>query len=675
VREARRQEEAARALCVQMEQQVQETRVLNTELAASEERYRALTDMDPDGVVVIDDASTIVSANPAMERIFGYRPVELVGKPLSVLIPRRFQEGHREGVARYLATGQRCISWRGVQVPAVRRDGAEILIEINFSEYTSQGRHLFAGFLRDITARKRDEDALRFQTTLLEAQDSAAIDGILVAHEGRVLRMNTRYADIFRVPEELRPLDQCRGMFEWACQQVADPAGYKATIEALRNDPYAVHRDEVTLADGRTLDRYSTPLTNPEGGIYGRMWVVRDITERKRSEAALKDAKEEAERANLAKSEFLSRMSHELRTPMNSILGFGQLLARWDLPPAQARSVEQILRAGRHLLRLIDEVLDIARIEANRQQLSLEPVHAGELLDEALALIRPMAEQRPVHLAPHAPPGADVCVRADRQRLMQVLLNLLSNAVKYNQAGGSVEILAVARGTADGGGTLAIGVRDTGVGIPAHRMGELFVPFSRLDADRSGIEGTGLGLTLSQRLVNAMGGELRAESAPGLGSTFWVELPMEEHPMDRLTAYRGESGRAPRQVESPTARVVLYVEDNLANLSLVESIFEGRTDVQILPALQGRLGLELAREHLPDLILLDLHLPDIPGEVVLRELAADARTRDIPVLVVSADATPRQIDRLRSAGAKDYLTKPIDIDRFLDAVDAVLGVV
>lgn len=638
-----------------------------------EEQYRALADADPDGIVVMDDHSIIRSVNPAMQAIFGYAPEELIGRELTVLMPEELRDSHRRGVHRYLASGQRGISWMAVQVPGRRKDGSEVQLEINFGEYAIDGNHRFAGFIHDITERKQAEEALRFQSTLLEAQNEAAIDGILVAHEGRVLNMNRRYAEIFNVPEELRPLERCQEMLRWAVAQTADPAAYRASIERLRADPDVSHRDEVLLADGRVLDRYSAPLKSPDGRLYGRIWVIRDITARKRSEEALQSAKEEAERANLAKSEFLSRMSHELRTPLNSILGFGQVLARRGLPPEQRRNVDHIMKAGRHLLSLIDEVLDISRIEANRQQLSLEAVHAGGLLDEALTLIRPMAQQRPVQLPERLPPGLDAHVHADRQRLMQVVLNLLSNAVKYNRSGGSVELLARGADEGAGAGRLAIGVRDTGPGIPPERMDELFVPFSRLGAEQEGVEGTGLGLALSQRLVEAMSGSLRVESTVGEGSTFWVELPLAQHPLARLESYRhGATLAAPRVVSSGPRRV-LYVEDNLANLNLVESIFEDRPEIQLLPALQGRMGLELAREHTPDLILLDLHLPDLAGEEVLRELRTDSRTSGIPVLVISADATPRQIARLRAAGARGYLTKPLDVDEFLSEVDSALG--
>jgi PAS domain S-box-containing protein len=663
--------EQLRARIAELERQLDAARTASAALMENEQRYRALVETDPDGVVTIDaQSSVILAVNPAMCRIFGYTAEQMVGKPLTVLMPHRLRDLHLRGLRRYLMTGERSIPWQGVQVPALRRDGTEFPVEINFGEYAAGGRRVFAGFMTDITRRQAAEDALRFQTTLLQAQNHVAIDGILVSNQGRVLSMNRRYAEIFDVPEELRAPDRCAEMFQFASAQAKDPDAYRATITRLREDAETVYRDEVALADGRVLDRYSSPLRSAEGEVYGRIWMVRDITERKRFEQALEEAKEAAEAANQAKSDFLSRMSHELRTPMNSILGFGQLLQRAALAPEQGRSVEHILKAGRHLLNLINEVLEIARIEANQQQLSLEPVHAATLLNEALALVRPTAEQRPVQLALHAPHGTDVYVRADQQRLMQVMLNLLSNAIKYNHAGGTVELLARPAAGADGSAFLALGVRDTGPGIPEERLGELFVAFSRLGAERSGIEGTGLGLALSQRLVEVMGGRLRVESTVGEGSTFWVELPVTESPRGRLDAGRAEQAR-PDAVARPP-RTILYVEDNLANLDLVETILFDRPEIDLMPALQGRLGLQLAREHQPDLILLDLHLPDVSGEVVLHELRADERTRHIPVLVISADATTRRVERLRSAGARDYLTKPFDVDQFLAAVDAAL---
>jgi signal transduction histidine kinase/ActR/RegA family two-component response regulator len=419
----------------------------------------------------------------------------------------------------------------------------------------------------------------------------------------------------------------------------------------------------------------------PDSAEAGLVANARDITEQRAAEHALRRAtaeaeqaraeaerqRSEAERANQAKSEFLSRMSHELRTPMNSILGFAQLLARIDLPAQQAKGVQHILKAGRHLLRLINEVLEIARIEAGRENFSLEPVALAPALEEALGLVRPLAQQHAVTLHGGANGDAwpgEAFVLADRQRLVQVLLNLLSNAIKYNHPGGAVHLRA---GPLPGGGW-EVRVEDTGRGVPADRAHQLFTPFARLGAEQTEVEGTGLGLALSLRLCEAMGTTLALESSTPAGSVFRVALTGAESPLRALEDTGTHSAPAAPHRDA----VLLYVEDNLANLSLVETILISRPGWRTIPALQGQLGVELAREHRPDVVLLDLHLPDINGDEVLRRLRADPRTARIPVVVVSADATTASVERLRAAGADAYLTKPLDVDEFLAVVERFL---
>jgi signal transduction histidine kinase/CheY-like chemotaxis protein/HAMP domain-containing protein len=382
--------------------------------------------------------------------------------------------------------------------------------------------------------------------------------------------------------------------------------------------------------------------------------------------ADLEKARQEADRANLAKSEFLSRVSHELRTPLNAILGFAQLLEMDSLNPDQRESLGHILKGGRHLLSLINEVLDISRIESGRLALSLEPVPVREVVAESLDLIAPLAAQRNIRVSGGASDSLAGFVLADRQRLTQVLLNLLSNAVKYNRPEGAVTIAC--ERAAD---RLRITVSDTGPGIPPDRMARLFKPFDRLGVEQAGVEGTGLGLALSMGLVQAMGGRLAAESTPGVGSAFWVELPIAEGPKEQVE----RAGDAPPPVDlaaSRRAKLVLYVEDNIPNLKLIERLLAHRPEVRLLPTMQGRLGLDLARQHPPSLILLDLHLPDMQGDEFLRRLREDPDTRDIPVVVITADATPGQEERLRAAGARDYVTKPLNVKRLLALLDELL---
>jgi signal transduction histidine kinase/ActR/RegA family two-component response regulator len=379
----------------------------------------------------------------------------------------------------------------------------------------------------------------------------------------------------------------------------------------------------------------------------------------------LADAKRDADRANQSKSAFLSRMSHELRTPLNAVLGYAQLLELDHLDADQRESVNQIGRAGRHLLHLIDEVLDISRVEAGEMRLSREPTEATELIEEALALVAPLAEQRSIRLITDFASCGDGHVMADRQRLKQILLNLLSNAIKYNREAGEIRISV----QPISGEQVAIRVSDTGAGLSEQQLAKLFEPFERLGAEQRNIDGTGLGLALSRRLAEAMNGTIEVASAPGQGSTFSVCLP-HAAPPDPADIERAES--APQWPISGD-HTILYIEDNLSNLRLVERALARQSTVTFLPAMQASIGLELARQHRPDLVLLDLHLPDLDGDEVLIRLKADPETRDTPVIMLSADASPGQIQRLREAGAATYLTKPLDLRQLLDAVAEHLG--
>ncbi len=396
-----------------------------------------------------------------------------------------------------------------------------------------------------------------------------------------------------------------------------------------------------------------------------------DISERKAAELALFDAKEEAERANRAKSEFLSRMSHELRTPMNAILGFGQLLVsdtRHPLAEQQREHVGEILRGARHLLNLINEVLDLALVETGKLQVLLAPVQLAELLQECMRLLHPLARAGSIDLKVLDEAGCACFVVADRTRLKQVLLNLVSNAIKYNRPQGHVYIACSVE--AQG---VRIGISDNGPGLSTQQAARLFQAFERLDAVRTGVEGAGLGLALSKHLMDAMGGEIGLDSVVDVGSTFWLRLPLAEAPS---AAGRGEFNALPLPGDRlPLARPrkVLYIEDNLVNVLLMEAMLGRVAGVQMISASLPMLGLQMVVEERPDLILLDIQLPGMDGFEVLRRLRLTEAGRQVPVIAVSANAMVHDVENGLAAGFVRYLTKPLDIQELLAAVEAALA--
>jgi PAS domain S-box-containing protein len=524
------------------------------------------------------------------------------------------------------------------------------------------------GVVQDIDDRKRAEMALaERQRQLREAQALARIGNWTAdLRRGELAWSDEIYRIFGYAPGSFAPSIEAFHAAIHPDDRARVKESEKRAEQTGRHD--VVHR--IVRPDGsvRHVHELAQAQTDAAGKLIRLSGTVQDITEQVEVEWALIAARDEADRANRTKSEFLSSMSHELRTPMNAILGFSQLM-EYDasLPDEHQDNVREILKAGHHLLELINEVLDLSKVESGHIDLSLEPVEVCLIVEDCLGLVGPLADQRDIQLSHKGLKGA--AVRADRTRLKKALLNLLSNAIKYNRDAGSVRIEVQLAG-AD---RLRIRVSDSGPGIPAGRLKELFQPFSRLDAEHSDIEGTGIGLTITQRIVEMMGGAVGVESEAGVGSTFWIELPLESM-ADAAQDHPGPAGDGaiPRQRIEAAQHLVLYIEDNPSNIKLIAQILGHRPHIHLLTAHTPELGIELAQSRRPELILLDINMPGMDGYQVLQVLQADARLQAIPVIAVTANAMPRDIERGRAAGFADYLTKPIDVAGFFGMLDRCL---
>ena len=559
---------------------------------------------------------------------------------------------------------------RDVRDRAVRLEAEirkRLAAEKAVADYVRKLEQANQGLQREVAERARNEEALTRQAlTILESEVRLraifhnAFDGILSFDtDGRIHAANPAAEHLFGLKAE-----------EIKRRRIAD------LLPDIRPDdanPSLVCELTGRRADGGKFPA-SLSLERTEGGKE-KLFVclVRDNTAEQQARQALVEARDSAERANKAKSEFLSSMSHELRTPMNSILGFAQLLQSDPdnpLSDTQKESVDQIARAGWHLLQLINDVLDLAKVEAGKIEAILEDVDLDTVMAECLSLVMPLAEKHGIELADQAT-GTGLHIRADYTRFKQVVLNLVSNGIKYNRKNGSVAIEA--RRVDD---WCEIAIVDTGVGLSAEQIDRIFEPFSRVAAQREEIEGTGIGLTITRKLVALMGGAIGVESQPGAGSRFWVRIPLYQGDSAGRPAALGGTAEADASATARNAgqqQTVLYVEDNPANLALVEYVLrQRRPQLRLISAHTGELGIALAESQRPDLIILDISLPGMDGYEVLDVLRADPQLRNTPTFALSANAMQRDIEKGLEAGFDDYLTKPIDVTRLLGTIDALL---
>ena len=564
----------------------------------------------------------------------------------------------------------------------IRKDGSRFPAVVSVTALRD-ARDAIIGYLligTDNTVRKQVEDAqkkldqqLRDQQFYTRSLIESNIDALMTTDPSGVI------TDVNKQMEALTGCSREELIGAPFKNYFTDPARAEAGIKRVLSESKVTDYELTARAkDGKeTVVSYNaTNFYDRDGILQGVFAAARDVTERKRWDRQLREntvelekAKAMAEKANLAKSDFLSGMSHELRSPLNAILGFAQVMESDSPPPSatQKASIEQILHAGWYLLELINDILDLAVIESGRLALSLEAVSLPEVMLECQSMIEPLAQKRGIVMT--FPEFKNPCfIKADRTRLKQVLINLLSNAIKYNKAGGTV-VVDCGAGTS---GHIRISFTDTGAGLSVEKLSQLFQSFNRLGQEASGEEGTGIGLVVSKRLVELMQGLIGVESTVGTGSVFWIELIAEVDPHLELGKAESATVAESPVLTGPRPRLLLYVEDNPANLKLVEKLIARRPDLRLLTAANGKDGIELAHGYVPDVILMDINLPGIGGIEAMKIIRLDPVTSHIPIVALSANAIPRDIDKGLEAGFFRYLTKPIKIIEFMDTLDVAL---
>lgn len=680
VTEITRQKEAELALIAsraELERRVDER---TAELRDQMERFDRLISNIPGMVYQLllsrNGKTSFTYVNGGVTDIFGLTPEDVVGGRADP-----FTMGHPEDTESLRASSIHAIKtlepWHWVG-RIVSKAGSVKWIHVQSRPLKRDDDTLvWDGVVTDVTELHDTRNALRrtqkHHTSILEVSP----DGILTLNaEGKVIGVNAAAERTLGVMEKaiigkrITEILSESSLFLFQRPEGSDlgqlidtmVVGKRCEVKALRCDgsefPVEITISPVAM-EGETLFTLN----------------LRDISARKRFEQQLRESRDDAHRANRAKSDFLSRMSHELRTPLNAILGFSQLLRRRESDPKKAEKVEFIQRAGKHLLHLINEILDLARIESGKLCCSIEDVSTWSVVEEVAVFAGPLAHEKGIDLNLNIPREKDYLVSADQQRLKQILLNLVANGIKYNRQGGSVTLNCELLPTK----VVRLSVSDTGIGIPAHRLGELFTPFERLGAEMSETEGAGIGLALSQSLAELMGSKITVESTAGEGSCFSFDLPLAVHPDARPTNTTSidldEEVRL-RPENSPlrageTHRKLLYIEDNPVNLRLIEDIVTELGGWDITSTCRGGDGIEMAKSSIPDLIFLDLHLPDLSGDKVLRQLRQIPELSDTKIVVISADAMDQSSTRFSDIGADYFLTKPIRISRIVELLDTV----
>jgi PAS domain S-box-containing protein len=643
-------------------------------LDAPELPFRDLIDAAPDGVVVCDLAGLIVLVNAETERMFGYRRDELIGQRIEVLVPDRVRAQHSQHVSSYTGAPRLRPMGIGMELTGRRKDGSELPVEISLSPIrTSRGLLVTAG-IRDVTDRRRlERDARRANAYLVSAVDAVHDAFALFDEHDRVIMVNSAARQLFSAAGSAAG---SAGIVGLPFAELLDQA-LRAGVFDLRNESrealfqrwMAYHGAPSGTLEVRTGTGRSLRVTDHRTAEHGTVSTVADVTGDVQHAEELRHSREAAEAASAAKSEFLSSMSHELRTPLNAILGFAQLLERDRKQPLSERQIERlrhVLRGGEHLLRLIDDVLDLSRIEAGRIMVSPEPVRVREVVEEVITTLEPMASRAGIAIRRTELPEVPRVV-ADRTRLAQILMNFGSNAIKYGKQGGHVQFALAEPDPA----IVRITVIDDGIGIPAGQRDKVFEPFQRAGQETGPIEGTGIGLTITRRLAEMMRGRVGFTSEVDRGSAFWVEMPVHRRATPEVAPAQPVAGVSPLAAGTAKHKVV-YVEDNPSNIAFMRDLVEDLASVELLTAPTAEIGLELIRSHRPQVVIMDINLPGMSGVDAVQRLREWPETRSIPVIGLSAAALLQDTTRAQGAGFYRYLTKPVKVAELTRTLEELL---
>ena len=622
--------------------------------------FAELVDAAPDGIVVVDERGAIVLVNAEAERMFGHARDELVGQPIEVLVPDHLRARHPQHVAGFHAAPRLRPMGSGLELHGQRKDGSEVPVEISLSPIKHAGETLVVAGIRDVSERRRIEREARRATSYLVSAVDAIQDAFALHDEhDRVVLVNAAARRLFGTSVAVgRSFDEV--LSDAIDAGAFDPGDDGAA--ALRARWLAYHRAPVGALEVRTATGRHLRVVERRTPEHGTVSLIIDVTDDVAREAELRSA-------SAAKTEFLSSMSHELRTPLNAVLGFAQLLEhdrKHPLTDRQRDRLQHVLRGGEHLLRLIDDVLDLSRIEAGRVAVSCEPVDLADVLQEVVSTLEPMATRASITLRVEALPEELPLVSADRTRLAQILMNFVSNAVKYGRPAGTATLRVDVEDD-----RVRVTVIDDGIGIPAEKQARLFEPFQRAGQETGPIEGTGIGLAISKRLAAMMAGRVGFTSHVGLGSTFWVDVPAAPPVRGRPTTPVVPAAFA--RIDGDAARwKVVYVEDNPANLAFMRELVRDLPSVELLTAPTAEIGLDLIRAHQPAVVIMDINLPGMSGFDAARQLREWPETRTIPIVGLSAAALGRDTARAQDAGFYRYLTKPVKVAELLGVLEELL---